>query len=228
MVLYTPRGLKIRLPIPYVFALIKRLYPKRNAYQVLTTTEAVDEIPSFLCNVALLTALFTKASFWGTIAAPTVAVLLGKVIIWNGLFVVPGLPTMALIWSYLPPSFLRVLFIAILGFVQTGWTGLWAVLLAYLMVTVLGEAASLFFAKLRSKPGFIVTESEACFFDAYNLHASAVGAITRNVGVSDEELEESNWVRLFLEYISSLPDDQMFMKYIDSLPDRLRQMMGVE
>ncbi|HHV63321.1 MAG TPA: hypothetical protein GXX51_11875 [Firmicutes bacterium] len=215
MILYTPRGLKIRLPIPYVFALIKRLYPERSAYQVLTTAEAVDEIPSFLCNVALLTALFTKASFWGTISASTIAVLLGKVIIWNGLFLIPGLPTMALIWSYLPPSFLRMPFIAILGFVLAGWTGLWAVLLAYLMVTVLGEAASLLFGKLRSKPGFIVTESEMCFFDAYNLHASAVGAITKNVGVSDEELEESNWI---------LP----FMEYIGGLSDQVRQMMGVE
>ncbi len=226
MVLYTPRGLKIRLPIPYVFALIKRLHPKRNAHQVLTTTEAVYEIPSFLCNVALLTVLFTKTSFWVTIAAPTIAVLLGKVIIWNGLFVIPGLPTMALIWSYALPLFL--LFIPILGFVQRGWTGLWAVLLVYVMATVLGETASLFFAKLRSKPGFIVTESEMCFFDAYNLHASAVGAITRNLGVSDEELEESNWVQLFLDYISSLPDDQMFMKYMDSLPDHLRKMIGIK
>ncbi len=205
MRLYTPRGLKIRLPVPYVFALMRRLYPRYVARQVLTTTEAIAEIPSLLCNLALLITLFARAPIWESMVAPTAALLLGEIVVWNGLFVVPGVPTMALLWSY-PPSLLRVFVIAGLGCLVTGWRGPLAVLLAHSLASVARFATELLFARLRSKPRLTVTLSEMCFFDAYNLYASKVGAVTRALGVTDLELDEHNWISLYREYVGSLSD----------------------
>ena len=52
MAIYTPRGLKVRLPIDFAFALIARLYPKYDAFKVLRTTEAIELMPKALSAVA--------------------------------------------------------------------------------------------------------------------------------------------------------------------------------
>lgn len=39
MALFTPRGLKVRLPMSYAFALIARVYPRSDAFRVLQLTE---------------------------------------------------------------------------------------------------------------------------------------------------------------------------------------------
>ncbi len=54
MAIFTPRGLKIRLPVDYAFALMARLYPKVDAFKVLKTTESLELIPSV---ITLLTGL---------------------------------------------------------------------------------------------------------------------------------------------------------------------------
>ncbi len=55
MPIYTPRGLKVRLSIDYAFALMARLHPGVNAFQVLKTTEGIESLPQ---SFAFLAALF--------------------------------------------------------------------------------------------------------------------------------------------------------------------------
>src|SRR5690554_5149843 len=54
LVIYTPRGLKVRLPFDLVFALIARLSPKVSAFKVLQTTEAFEILPRFVSFIATI------------------------------------------------------------------------------------------------------------------------------------------------------------------------------
>ena len=58
MPLYTPRGLKIRLPKSYAFALIGRLYGKETAFRVLKLTEEVENLGALAITIAALLALY--------------------------------------------------------------------------------------------------------------------------------------------------------------------------
>lgn len=59
MALFTPRGLKIRLPTAYAFALMARVYPKTDAFRVLQLTEEVENLGSlafFLAGLVVFSA----------------------------------------------------------------------------------------------------------------------------------------------------------------------------
>lgn len=48
MAIYTPRGMEIRLPVGYALALMTRLHPEVDPFDVLTTAEGIDQINSLL------------------------------------------------------------------------------------------------------------------------------------------------------------------------------------
>ena len=55
MALFTPRGLKLRLPTAYAFALMARVYPQTDAFRVLQLTEEVENLgalASFIAGIA--------------------------------------------------------------------------------------------------------------------------------------------------------------------------------
>ena len=62
MSIYTGRGLKIRLPIDYGFALMQRLYPAVDAFKVLRTTEGLELLPSCMAFIAAILCFMNHAS----------------------------------------------------------------------------------------------------------------------------------------------------------------------
>lgn len=57
MTIITPRGLKVRIPVPYAFALMARLYPEVSPFRVLKTTEGIESIPGMLAFTFGITAI---------------------------------------------------------------------------------------------------------------------------------------------------------------------------
>jgi hypothetical protein len=51
MAIYTQRGLKIRVAVPYVFGLMARLNPKVSPFRILKTTEGIESLPVMLAFV---------------------------------------------------------------------------------------------------------------------------------------------------------------------------------
>lgn len=62
MAIYTPRGLKIRLPIDYSFALMTRLYPRITPFKFLKVTEALELLPAAWASIAAVLAFLTLKS----------------------------------------------------------------------------------------------------------------------------------------------------------------------
>ena len=64
MPLYTPHGLKLRFSLGYVFCLLERLHPRASAFQVLRTTEAIENYGSAISFLVALVLAFIGQSFW--------------------------------------------------------------------------------------------------------------------------------------------------------------------
>lgn len=203
---YTPRGLKIRLPVAYAFTLMARLSPRRSPTNVLRTVEGIEMIPNLVWEMTLLWALYMGFS-WGAIVGIIVSFrLLAVLMLQMGLFFIPGLPTIALQYSYIP-SILRWLVLPVVGYFARGWAGvgLWAV--AFLLGFALQTGVEFLFTKVRHDKmgsGPVMTTSELYFFHAYRLHATSLD-VTTDITISDEEADLSAWRTQALRYSGEYP-----------------------
>ncbi len=193
MAIYTPRGLKIRLSVNHAFALMARLYPKVGAFQVLKTTEGLESIPGMLAFVAGTTSFYLKLDPYSIGLYVLVASVVGTIITTFGLFVVPGLPRLGTLYSYISGFGILLIILAVYGFLSVGWQGVVAFFVGKLVAGVINNAIGFWNAKrIHSKIGTPLTISEINFFNAYRLHAAGLGKST-DMTVSEEELKEENW-----------------------------------
>ncbi|MEI6455439.1 MAG: hypothetical protein WCO93_04050 [bacterium] len=124
MAIFTPRGLKIRLPIEVAFTYIARLYPKYTAFQVLKTTEGIESLPSFF---GFFTGLYV---FIGQFSPTNIAVVVGLATLLAGIISAGGLFSLI---PYITPLFTGLSYlkgfgfftgaIIILGLLIVGWKG---------------------------------------------------------------------------------------------------------
>jgi len=206
MAIYTPRGLKIRLPIDYSFALMARLYPSVDAFRILKTTEGIESVPQFLVFTTAVVCFLNRISPMGTGILVFTAHFAGYFLMQRGLFLVPGLVGAGTLYSYLSGYGLFITSTIIVGFLTTGWRGLAAYGLARLMgfiVNFLSEGIQA--RRTFRQTGLAVTASEVHFINAYRLHASRLGLST-DVSVSQWELDEANWGVVFSDLAVTWPE----------------------
>lgn len=197
MAIYTPRGLKIRLPLDYTFALLARLYPRVDAFRVLKTTEGIESIPSLLafCTAMVCFGLHTTPFIVGL--AVTIAVTFGTLLTSRGLFIIPGFVALGTLYSYLAGYFIYFTAIIVVGYITTGIGGVAAYFAARVIAFIIQQVFEFSDTKAAfAATGMPLTAAEKNFINAYRLHASRIGE-TIDVEVSDDELDESNWSEVF-------------------------------
>lgn len=206
MAIYTPRGLKIRLGVNYAFALMARLYPKVDAFKVLKTTEGLELIPNMLAFITGLILFSLKIDGIQMSIYVLIATVIGTIITLSGMFIFPGLPKLATLFSYIHGFGILSILIALYGFAFVGWRGV----AAYFIGRILGEIINYiigFFSTKRAhlKTGISLTSVERNFFNAYRLYASKINK-TIGIDVSDEELEEDTWFECFEDFATKYPE----------------------
>lgn len=206
MAIFTPRGLKIRLPFDYAFALMARLYPEVSVFKILKTTEGIEFISSLLMFVTSIVCFYFRMSLFSISLYVFIASIIGFLISSLGIFVIPGLVRLATFYSYLSGYGIYLVFIIFYGFTRVGWQGVAAYFIAQILagiVKMVLEAKQM--KKIHSGTGIAFTTSEKNFVNAYRLHADKLGKTT-NTTVSDEELKEENWMPVFKDFATKWPE----------------------
>jgi hypothetical protein len=205
MAIYTPRGLKIRIGIAHAFALMSRLYPKVDAFKVLKTTEGLESIPDMLAFIVGIITFWLEIDPYQIGLYTFIASVVGTVIVISGIFIVPCLPRLGTFYSYISGFGILLVLLAIFGFITVGWQGVIAFFVGKLLAEVINNAIDFWNCKrINSKTGLTLTSSEISFFNAYRIHASAIGKTT-DIIISDEELKEENWKECLIDLALKWP-----------------------
>ena len=201
MALFTPRGLKVRLPINYAFGLMARLYPDTDAFRVLQRTEEVENLDGLATFIAALTAFYLRLDpmMIGVVVATTSFVF--KLVHLAGLFVPPFtfLLPVSRIYSWFSGNGVFLIGLLIFGWFVVGWKGILAYFLGRIAAAILVGVIDLWWSRfVFKKTGVSVTASERSFFHAYRLEANKLGR-DLSLEVSNDELDEGHWMPTFLD-----------------------------
>jgi hypothetical protein len=204
MAIFTPTGLKIRLPVAYAFALIGRLHPRVTAFKMLKTAEGIQLLPSVYFSIAVLLCLIldVRPLHIGLIGAGIYGI---NSWIRNSPVFMPGEIAVGTLYSYI--SFWGIPFILLvaLAFCTGGWKASLAVVLGRGIGELLALQGDMLHARKMTKQiGRPLMSSEMSFLFAYQIHASRLGATT-DIGVTDEETDEHHWQPAFYELAAKWP-----------------------
>ena len=206
MAIYTPRGLKVRIAVPCAFGLMARLSPKVSPFRVLKTTEGLQSIPGLLALIAGLIAFSMDLPPIQVGLLVCGAQLLGVLINLFGFYVIPGLVSLATVFSYVAGYGILLAAIGLVGFFTVGWQGVLAFFIgkaaAGLASTVLGFWQTSRYHRL---VGHAFTPSEVHFFNAYRLHASRIG-VTTDIDLHEDETHEDQWGPTFAAFAAEWPE----------------------
>lgn len=206
MAIYTPRGLKIRIAVPYAFGLIARLYPKVSAFKVLKTTEGIESLTSIATFIAAIICFIMKIDPLQIAVVVSITYIVSVLLNTFGLFIIPGQVAIGTLYSYISGYGLLIIVIAIVGYFTTGWQGVLAYFIGKFSGWIVARAIEIIETKRYFKlTGFAFTASERCFFNAYRLHAAKHG-ITKDINLSAEEEKEENWRPSFEDLAQQWPE----------------------
>lgn len=206
MAIYTPRGLKIRIAVPYAFGLMARLDPKVNPFRVLKTTEGIENLPDMLAFIAGIIAFIIRLPPLYIGLAVAGAQLTGALINLFGFYVFPGLVTVSTLFSYIHGCGILLLASLVVGLVFAGWQGALAFFLGKLIAGIIGYGVEFWqIGRYHKLTGHAFTSSEVHFFNAYRLHASRIG-VTTDIDLSDEEMEQEHWGPIFEDFAMKWPE----------------------
>jgi hypothetical protein len=205
MAIFTPRGLKVRLPVDYSFALMRRLYPSVDAFKVLQTTEAFELMPNCMSFIA---AIFCFLNHLNPIMT---AGIVAAVHVFGHFMCISGLPAdtffvrLSTIFSVLSGYGIYLVILAAVGFFFAGWQGVMGYVAGRLLASAVNGVINHFNGKrIQKQVGTYVTMSEVNFFNAYIFHARRKKK-PLDLAVSDKELDESNWRPVFMDLAAKWP-----------------------
>lgn len=205
MQIFTPRGLKIRLDVEYGFALMKRLYPKVDAFKVLKTTEGLELFPSAITFIAALVSFALRLDTVSIAVISFLSYFIAFMLTFFGLYVIPGLPTLGTLYSYISGYGIAFVIIAVIGYLTSGVYGVIAFFIGRILAGILCWVIDFIGAKRAyNKTGIMLWNSEKNFLNAYRLHADKLG-ITNNIAVSDIEMQEKNWIDCYEDLAQKYP-----------------------
>ena len=206
MPIYTPRGLKIRLPVNFAFALMARLHPHVPPFRVLKTTEGIEGIPATTSFLVAIVCFALSADPVVTGVAVFVTSATAASLNRYGLFVVPGLVGLGTAFSWVSGYGVLLIGLLAFGYYRCGWQGVAAYFVGRGVAGALGGILEWHESrKAFELIGFPVSASERNFINAYRLHAGDLGLST-DITVPDEELSEENWMHVFVEFAGEWPD----------------------
>lgn len=206
MAIFTPRGLKIRLPLDIVFGLIARLYPNVDAFRVLKTTEGFESIPDFLSFVTGIICFISGVAPLQIGLYVFISSITGFFVSFMGFaYKIPILPTLGTLFSYIF-GFVTNLIIIVWGFAVVGWESV----VAWFVGVILAEIVSWIIDLINinrsfKKFGVCITKSEIDFLNAYRWHAVRLNK-SLDLTLSDDELKEENWSQCFKDLALKWPE----------------------
>ena len=205
MAIFTPRGLKVRLPVDYSFALMQRLYPSVDAFKVLKTTEGFELLPNSMSFLAAI------VCFLSHLSPITTACVVAAVHVFGHFMCISGLPAdafflrLSTFFSVLHGYGIYLFCLAVVGFLFAGWQGLLGYVAGRVLAGVVNGIINHFNLKrIQKQVGTYVTMSELNFFNAYMYHARR-NKKSLDLTVSDEELDESKWLPVFTDLAAKWP-----------------------
>jgi len=184
--------MRIRLPIPYAFGLIARLYPVVSAFKVLKTAEGIELLPSVYFSVAcvlclLLHARTLDAALIGAVVYGTMSWFGYAGVFFPGEIAIGTLYSCVAIWG-IPEAILigSALFFA-------GWK----MAVAFVIARIVGQLLYFLVAiiqgrELKRRRGLALPPPEMSFLYAYQVHAARLG-LTTDVTLSENEKDEKHW-----------------------------------
>ncbi len=194
MAIFTPQGTKIRLTTEVAFTYIARLHPKFTAFQVLTTVDGIELIPSLFSFVMGLYLFFNNYSPIDISIYVGVATLIGGLITAFGLHVVPFLLRLITALSFLRGYGIFIIIIIITGYLTIGWKGTVFYFIGRSIASLVLYIIENWQMKLAyKKTGLLFTTIERNFFNSYILHASSIGDTT-SLEFEEGELESERWL----------------------------------
>lgn len=204
MAIFTPRGLKIRLPFNYAFTLVARLYPKVDAFKILKTTEGLESIPSLITFATGLVCFYLRLSLFEIGLYVFIASIIGFLITFFGLYIISILDRLGTFYSYISGFGILLILLIVYGFITVGWQGVIIFFVAKFLAGIVKMPVEAKLMKQHGELGFL-TLSEEHFFNAYRIHAKRLGK-TIDIAVSNEELEEENWKPVFEDLATKWPE----------------------
>lgn len=205
MAIYTPRGLKIRIAVPYAFGLMARLHPKVSPFGILKTTEGIESLPGMLAFISGIVAFVMGFAPLHIGLVVGGAQLVGVVINLFGLYGFPGLVPLGTLFSYISGYGIFHLVAGIVGFVFAGWQGVLAFFIGKLVAGLISQVLQFRQTRRYHKlTGHPFTASEVHFFNAYRLHALRIG-VTTDIDLKDDEMEENHWEPVFQTFAMEWP-----------------------
>lgn len=206
MAIYTPRGLKIRIDIPYAFGLMARLNPKVSPFRILKTTEGIESIPGMLAFIAGIIAFIMRLPTFYIGLAVAGAQFIGILINLFGFYVFFGLVQIGTFFSYIAGYGVFFAATFVVGFIFAGWQGVLAFFLGKLATGIIGQVIESWQTNRYHKlTGHAFTLSEIHFFNAYRLHASRIG-VTTDIDLKDKEMEQDYWGSTFEDFSMNWPE----------------------
>ena len=205
MAIFTPRGLKVRLPVDYSFALMQRIYPSVDAFKVLRTTEGFELLPNSMSFIAAIICFLNQLDpIW-------TAGIVAAVHVFGYFMCISGLPADALflrlstVFSVIHGYGLYLVALGLVGYFVAGWQGLAGYVAGRIIAAVVNGIIGHFNGnRIQRQVGTYVTMSEVNFFNAYTYHARRKKK-SLDLSVSDEELDESNWQPVFMDLAAKWP-----------------------
>ena len=197
MAIYTPRGLKIRIGVPYAFGIMTRLYPKVTPFKILKTTEGIESIPGMLAFIAGLIAFSIHLPPIQIALFVAAAQIVGALINAFRLFAIPGLIGLGTLFSYISGFGIYLTVVIIIGFVLGGWQAVAAFFAGKIISAIVNQVIEFWqTSRYRRLAGHPLTVTEVNFFNAYRLYASRIG-VTTDIDLRDEEMQEEHWGTTF-------------------------------
>src|SRR5690348_15171354 len=215
MSICTPRGLEIKLSVPYTFTLMHRLYPAVDAFKVLKLPEGLQSIPSCLAFVTTLVCFnLTVAPFQTLVFVFRAAVLGTLLALWA--FVVPGLPSVGKLYSYVSGVGILFVGLVIYGFVAVGFWGVLACSAGRLAAAFVSWIVELWNGqRLYRRTGVRLGLPELNFLWAYELYASETIASppisfqefrrSLNTSLTQDQMKVENWKPCFMDLARRWP-----------------------
>ncbi len=210
MAIFTPRGLKIRLPVNYCFALMARLYPNVDAFKILKAAEGFELIPSVLSFITGIISLLLDLPPSQVILNVIIASTLGCIItLSNFAYKIPVLPVIGRLYSYADSFGLYSAVIIVIGFIFSNWKSIISYFIAKLLSGILNmiiEFIYYYVNYLTSETHDVpFTAAEISFFNAYRWYAKKFGK-SLDINVSEDELEIENWKDVYFDFVTKWPE----------------------
>ncbi|HLP49476.1 MAG TPA: hypothetical protein VK154_01190 [Chitinophagales bacterium] len=184
---FTPRGLKVRIPPEVVQIYTDRLHPNYTAIEVLKITEAVDDIPS---SIGLSVGVF---AFLTNLPPLQIALYVGLATLAGEFITTFGLVQLIPVWLLTVQSYVRrfgffTIATILTGLLTVGWVGTLFYFIGHYFASIIFFYGVDYWLmkKAHTETGLTMTASERNFFNAYQLCAASMG-VTTNLEMDENE-----------------------------------------